>query len=163
MRKLALGFFLAFWMLFGGMLFYNLRWVKGLYLVTALGLVGLTAGLSALRFASVANRFSGWGASLAAMWAHQPHSHNIAIHLAAEFGLLGLLALVFAVVGYARLQPRHGWPAALLAGLLAHGLIDYPLYFPGPVLVFAAVAGVLALKCPAITLLPHRQPVNAEL
>jgi hypothetical protein len=77
---------------------------------------------------------------------YQPHAHNIAVQFLAEFGLVGLALLALATWIVYELKPRGGWQAAILAGFLAVGLVDYPFACVGPLLVFAAIAGTMEVK-----------------
>lgn len=74
----------------------------------------------------------------------QIHAHNFIISTAAEMGLLGLAALgLVAWLLYTRRGSLvyYRWQLAGLAGLLAHSLVDEPLWWPGPLLAAAIIAG----------------------
>ena len=71
---------------------------------------------------------------------HQIHAHNFILSTAAEGGLIGLACLGLAVLLTLRMVRAgfrlSGWRTAILMGLLAHSLIDQPLFWPG-LLIFA--------------------------
>jgi hypothetical protein len=76
------------------------------------------------------------------------HAHNIVITTAAETGLIGIAALEFAWLKLLNLTRRHpgAWQTAVIAGLLAHSLVDEPLQFWGPGLAFVAAAATLDVQ-----------------
>lgn len=88
------------------------------------------------------------------------HAHNVILHVAAELGIVGLLAL--ALTGWAFLRAlralrRDGDPvarmgAAAFAGFAAHQMLDLPAMMPALALVALAA---LALALPATV--PRRQ------
>jgi O-antigen ligase len=91
-------------------------------------------GLKALNF------IPEWGGGF------QIHAHNIIITTGAELGLVGLVAL--ALIAWWLYAVRHTlkpqrWQLAIMAGLLAHSMVDEPLWWPGPLLVFAMIAGAV--------------------
>ena len=79
----------------------------------------------------------------------QIHAHNGIVSTAAEMGLVGLAALgLIAWLLYARRGSLvyYRWQMAALAGLLAHSLVDEPLWWPGPLLAAALIAGTTPNK-----------------
>lgn len=68
----------------------------------------------------------------------QIHAHNLFIHVLAEFGVVGLVALL-AGLGLALAAPRPRWQWAVIAALLAHSLVDLPLFWLGPAALFVVV------------------------
>jgi O-antigen ligase len=75
------------------------------------------------------------------------HPHNIVLQIAAEFGLLGVVLGLAAAWLWLRAQ-RSGvfdlerwWLLALLATLLAHSLLEYPLWYGYFLGVFALLLG----------------------
>jgi hypothetical protein len=76
------------------------------------------------------------------------HAHNIVMTTAAETGLVGLAALGFAGWQLLQLMRSHpwAWQTAVIAGLLAHSLIDEPLQFWGPGLAFMVAVATLDIK-----------------
>lgn len=76
----------------------------------------------------------------------QPYAHNFIVSTGAELGLLGLAGLAYA--GWKIYSLRFAlhvqpWQAAIVTALLAHSLVDEPLYWPGPLLLAALVAGTI--------------------
>jgi O-antigen ligase len=74
----------------------------------------------------------------------QVHAHNLLVSSTAELGLVGLVLL--ALGGWWLYRHRssfliHRWQLAILAGLLAHSMVDEPLWWPGPLLLAALVVG----------------------
>lgn len=62
-----------------------------------------------------------------------PHAHNIALTMAAEGGIIGLVALGAFVWAVGRSWPRFPvWAAALVAGFAVWSLVDEPAHFWGP-------------------------------
>ena len=125
----------------------------------ALALVGL--GLALWRPHSVAIRLAIWataardfwtapafGLGLGAFrWHEHWHAHNLLLHVAAEQGLVGLVAwAVFLVeVGRAILN-KPGTPARLaLAAFLLHHLVDVQVWMLGPGLLAAINLGLLGV------------------
>jgi len=72
---------------------------------------------------------------------HQ-HAHNVVLHVAAELGVLGLLALVSTALtlGKHLSQTKNAALLVLAAGVAAHQLVDLPLFNPT-----MAVVGILSL------------------
>lgn len=76
----------------------------------------------------------------------QLHAHNFIVSSAAELGLVGLVAMAYSV---ARLYLTRDtwrvapWQAAIVTALLCHGLVDEPLYWPGPLFLAALVVGTI--------------------
>jgi hypothetical protein len=79
--------------------------------------------------------------------AYQIHAHNLIATTGAELGLVGLAGLAATVwlSVRARWNIDH-WQVAALAGLLAHSLVDEPLWWPGPLLGLAIVLGTIKKK-----------------
>lgn len=71
-----------------------------------------------------------------------PHAHNTIFSVAVEQGFLGLLALAYSVwrVRWLRLSIEP-WQLATVTALVCHSLVDEPLFWPGPMLLAALVAG----------------------
>jgi O-antigen ligase len=69
------------------------------------------------------------------------HAHNLIVQVTAELGLVGLAALILAAVWILRAKIHGRWQIAILAALVVHSLVDLPLYYPGPWLVFMFIAG----------------------
>jgi hypothetical protein len=69
------------------------------------------------------------------------HAHNLFVQATAELGLIGLAALILAAVWILRAKIQGRWQIAILVALLVHSLVDLPLYYPGPWLVFMFIAG----------------------
>lgn len=74
----------------------------------------------------------------------QIHAHNFIASTSAEMGLVGLAAL--GLITWLLYTQRgslvyYRWQLAALAGLLAHSLVDEPLWWPGPLLIAALIAG----------------------
>jgi hypothetical protein len=65
------------------------------------------------------------------------------VQVLAELGLVGLLAMVGSGAWLRRAGLCWGWQWPILTALLAHSLVDLPLYFPGPLLIFMLLAGSL--------------------
>lgn len=91
------------------------------------------------------------------------HAHNLGLAIAADFGILGVIALVWVLAGIARAIPRacrRGSPSrgagfAVTAALVAlglQGLVDFTLYsnvIAALMFVFLALLVVLAREAPA--------------
>jgi O-antigen ligase len=69
------------------------------------------------------------------------HAHNFIVQWTAETGLVGLTALLIALVWILKARIHWRWQLPILAAILVHCLVDFPLYYPGPLLVFMAIAG----------------------
>jgi hypothetical protein len=153
------------------LIWYRPRWnARQVALLAVVGLVFLGA-LTALRPRQAFNRFEYWRLSFQALVDHnlwiglgpggiaarrtllEPgadpslsqsyhlHAHNLLIQVLTELGLLGVLALGLSAIKALR-TPIHGrWQLPILAGVLIHCLVDLPLYFPGPLLIFMLIAG----------------------
>lgn len=74
------------------------------------------------------------------------HAHNLFANILAEMGLLGVLAMLLAAAWLWWAKPVGRWQLALIGMVLAHSLVDMPLYWPGCLLAVAAVAGVVGVK-----------------
>lgn len=79
----------------------------------------------------------------------QLHAHNFIVTTTAELGLVGLAAL--ALTGFTLYVQRstfniHPWQAAIVTALVCHSLVDEPLFWPGPMLLAALVAGTMTRK-----------------
>jgi len=73
---------------------------------------------------------------------YQIHAHNIFVTYLTETGLIGLAALI--VSGgyiYASRFAFSRWQTAIVTALVLHSLVDEPLWWPGPLMLAAAVAG----------------------
>jgi hypothetical protein len=87
---------------------------------------------------SARNIIRGWGGGL--------HAHNILASTAAELGLVGLAAVTIMIWLIARFRwEMSRWQFAAVAGILAHSMVDEPLWWPGPLLAFAMVIGSLKM------------------
>lgn len=84
------------------------------------------------------------------------HAHNLPLHVAAEYGLAGLLVLAVGGLVWWRGVSRGRWSVEILwavaiAGIgAAHSLVEYPLwfaYFLGPVSVALGLAEGPRLEC----------------
>lgn len=71
------------------------------------------------------------------------HAHNLLVQVLAESGLVGALAFLAAMIWILQAGVRRGRQAPVLIAILGHCLVDFPLYFPGPLLVFMLLAGSL--------------------
>ena len=72
----------------------------------------------------------------------QPHAHNFIVHVFGELGLIGLAALLWGLIwSYRRRAWFQPWQLALTVGVLTHSLIDHPLFYLSPLLVFMMVLG----------------------
>lgn len=82
--------------------------------------------------------------------------HNVILQLLEEFGSIGTILIGALVVRLAAERPGpRGWRAlarahrdvamllAILAGLLAYGLVDGPFYYPVPLFIATALAALL--------------------
>lgn len=76
----------------------------------------------------------------------QIHAHNMAITWLAETGLVGAAIGGAGVWWLWRERPALPVAQAIAAALLAHGLVDEPLWWPGLLLVFALVLGADTVK-----------------
>lgn len=77
---------------------------------------------------------------------YHPHAHNILVNILAEWGLVGLAlvgAAAWLLYKRVRFQP---WQVAIIAGTLAHSMVDMPLSWPGYLLIFGFVIGGSAQK-----------------
>lgn len=73
---------------------------------------------------------------------YQIHAHNILVSTVAELGLIGLAAVAIMVFLITRFRWKlTRWQLAIIAGVLAHSMVDEPLWWPGPLLIFAMVIG----------------------
>jgi hypothetical protein len=87
----------------------------------------------------------GYGGLQAGCWLPEPvndcqlHAHNLFVHVLAEFGLVGLVWLLVGLYLLA-ISTRPRWEWALIAALLAHSLVDLPLFWLGPAALFVVVA-----------------------
>jgi putative inorganic carbon (HCO3(-)) transporter len=74
------------------------------------------------------------------------HAHNVILHVAAELGIPGLVALAAMLwrLGLAAYRARgaDAWPLAALVGVLVHQMVDFPLISPGVALCVIVVMGV---------------------
>lgn len=130
--------------------------------------VAVGSTLTAWRPVTAANRLSYWQDALSAwrdnpVWGvgpgglyigqlipepgglnYQEHAHNILISWLATTGLIGVVALAvtFLVTFYLRPHAER-WALAIMAALLAHSMVDEPLWWPGPLLLAAIVASTI--------------------
>jgi len=75
------------------------------------------------------------------LW-NAPHAHNILIHHFAELGIIGGLVLVAGLIwGFSKRGQADRWQLAALAGVLAHSMVDHPLFYFSPLLVVLMIAG----------------------
>jgi len=108
-----------------------------------------------------------WKTAISAMWGHNPwlglgpggilargiipepnqtwntpHAHNILIHHFAELGIIGGLVLIAGLIwGFSKRGQADRWQLAALAGVLAHSMVDHPLFYFSPLLVVLMIAG----------------------
>lgn len=68
------------------------------------------------------------------------HAHNTFITLLAETGLTGLIGLVLALYVLPRLEFAR-WQWSILAALLAHSMVDEPLWWIGPLVAAMIIFG----------------------
>jgi hypothetical protein len=72
-----------------------------------------------------------------------PHAHNLFIQVFAELGEMGLASLVGAGLWINKNRPDWDrWQVAILGGMLVYCMFDFPLYFPGVLVMTAVIAGV---------------------
>ncbi len=79
----------------------------------------------------------------------QLHAHNFIVSTAAELGLVGLAAMLYTGARlYLTRDTWHvsTWQAAIVTALVCHSLVDEPLFWPGPLLLAALVAGTMTKK-----------------
>lgn len=87
----------------------------------------------------------GFGGLQAACWIPEPgggcqiHAHNLAVYTLAEFGLVGLLGLLLGLGLLLAHSQRPRWSWALLVALLAHAVVDVPMFWPGPLALFVVL------------------------
>lgn len=135
------------------------RWL----LAIPLPLVGLlwlirpqTAAYRLHYWASTLAAASPWGVGPGGIWLKhliiepgsslpQLHAHNWLLTWLTETGwVLGGLALLPLLFMLPRVIPRFApWQRACLAALLTHSLVDDPLWWPGPLLLLALIAGTM--------------------
>jgi O-antigen ligase len=74
---------------------------------------------------------------------YQPQVHNILMQVLVETGIVGVFAFAAAAAWALRgkLEGQVQW--AILAAILAHCMVDLPIYYPGPLLLFMLLAGSL--------------------
>jgi O-antigen ligase len=80
---------------------------------------------------------------------YQPHAHNLVVNVWAETGMIGLLLLVYGVMYIYNRRDRIDWSAwqwPVLAVFLAHSMVDYTLFYPGPLLIFMVVLGTIKTR-----------------
>lgn len=79
----------------------------------------------------------------------QPHAHNQLITWLATTGLVGIVALAASVYLF---TVRHTqlviarWQWAIFAALAAHGLVDDPLWWPGPLVLAGLLLGSIKYR-----------------
>jgi hypothetical protein len=69
------------------------------------------------------------------------HAHNFLVQWIVEMGVVGSIALLLSSVWILKARLQWGWQLTILAAMLVHCLVDFPLYFPGPLMVFMIIAG----------------------
>jgi O-antigen ligase len=77
---------------------------------------------------------------------YQVHAHNTLVSIGAELGLIGLAAvagIIFLITRFRWKMTR--WQLAAIAGLLAHSMVDEPLWWPGTLLAIGLIVG--SIKC----------------
>lgn len=78
---------------------------------------------------------------------YQIHAHNIFLTWLAETGLIGIICLGGAAWYVTRRSwDVEYWQLSFLAGLLVWSLVDEPLFWPGPLLITAVIAGTIKQK-----------------
>ncbi|HEV8691221.1 MAG TPA: O-antigen ligase family protein, partial [Ideonella sp.] len=102
------------------------------------------------------HRFLDCGQPCGPYIARTSQPHNLLLQLLEEFGLIGTVLIGALALSLARAQaaPRGWWALAreqevvalllaMLAGLLAFGLVDGPFYYPVPLLISATLSSLL--------------------
>ena len=92
---------------------------------------------------------------------YQTHAHNILASTAAELGLVGLAAgviMIWLITRFGWQMTR--WQLAAVAGMLAHSMVDEPLWWPGPMLAFAIIIGSINVKLTRNSITP--QPTSID-
>jgi len=120
-------------------------------IVATVGLAGLLAVLMAWQWHNTLDRFDYWIDAMltglsspvwgVGLWTYanrHGHAHNILFQTWAEGGILGILSLSLLVGRYFYNGPSR-WRTAVLAGLMAHCMVDFPLFFSGPLFLVAAL------------------------
>ena len=69
------------------------------------------------------------------------HAHNVLVTLMAENGITGLMGLILALYVLPPLNFDR-WQWAIMAALLAHSMVDEPLWWIGPLVASAIIFGV---------------------
>jgi hypothetical protein len=78
---------------------------------------------------------------------HQNHTHNILVTTVTELGLIGLAAIMIMIFLLTRFRWQlTRWQLAAVAGVLAHSMVDEPLWWPGPLLAVAMIIGSLGVS-----------------
>ncbi|OJF18393.1 MAG: hypothetical protein A6D91_01920 [Bacillaceae bacterium G1] len=88
-----------------------------------------------------------------------PHAHNTLLSVAVELGLIGLVLFVWMQVfvwkGLYQLtaagRPHAPVLAGAMAALMAHGLVDHPLFLPQVALIYFGVSGLVLSLAPAVS------------
>ena len=125
-------------------------------MIRARPLVGFGYGTYQQRFAAFRDARRDQAHFQSLVWTQQeedtPYAHNEYLHLWAESGLLGLGAFL-ALVGWVgwgtlRMAWREGTPYAwaglgMVAAMLVHSLVSYPLRLPLNGMVFWLTLGIL--------------------
>jgi len=72
-----------------------------------------------------------------------PHAHNILVQVIAELGDIGLVTFIGAILWTLANRPkwdRYQW--SIVGGVLVYCLFDFPLFFPGFLVVLAVIMGL---------------------
>ena len=83
------------------------------------------------------------------------HAHNLLFHIAAEFGVCGLVVLLGGLVCWgwhlrrARIDPPLWWMAAVLGVLGLHSMLEYPLWYANFLGIAAVALGAAESEAPA--------------
>ena len=84
------------------------------------------------------------------------HAHNLLFHIAAEFGVCGLVVLLGGLVCWgwhlrrARIDPPLWWMAAVLGVLGLHSMLEYPLWYAYFLGIAAMLMGAAEREAPVI-------------
>jgi hypothetical protein len=95
------------------------------------------------------------------------HAHNLLFHVAAEFGVLGLLVLLAGVawwawsLRHARINAATWWMVAGLGVLGLHSMLEYPLWYAYFLGIAAVLMGAIESDAPVIDGRRSGRPVLA--